>query len=337
VFTPRAALDGLMTRTASAAAACGVVVPPPARWPAITVRREQLGRGYGHPTDAALDAVERARGDGLALEPVYTGKTLAALIADVQGGWSGSAVLWSSVRGPLPLMRWRDEDRARLPAWLRRRLPPAAHLPPAAAQPADPERRKLMLRAGAGAALVGGLAGWRVLGGHRLPDRALFAGPRHAIAARPATVLAAVAEAVLPEPLDDAQRVEVAHRVDRWLAAVSERTRDEVALLGWALAQTPLLVRVSTQRFDELPVASRREVLRRLGARGGIAADMARGARDLAMVGWYTQPASWAAIGYDGPLVPASPRPLPPAWRGRVAPAEAPISAPGQRSPAAAR
>ena len=43
---------------------------------------DQIGRGYGHPTQAALDAVALAHDqEGLLLEPTYTGKAMAALLA----------------------------------------------------------------------------------------------------------------------------------------------------------------------------------------------------------------------------------------------------------------
>jgi D-cysteine desulfhydrase len=47
----------------------------------LTVERRWLGAGYGHPTPAAEEAIEVARDEGLTLEPVYTGKTMAALLA----------------------------------------------------------------------------------------------------------------------------------------------------------------------------------------------------------------------------------------------------------------
>lgn len=48
---------------------------------------DQIGRGYGHPTRAALDAVALAHGqEGLILETTYTGKAMAALLARRAGG-----------------------------------------------------------------------------------------------------------------------------------------------------------------------------------------------------------------------------------------------------------
>ena len=48
---------------------------------------DQRGPAYGVPTDAGLDALELlARTEALVANPVYTGKALAALIADVRSG-----------------------------------------------------------------------------------------------------------------------------------------------------------------------------------------------------------------------------------------------------------
>ena len=49
--------------------------------------RSQIGRGYGVPTDEGREAVEAsARLEGLLLDPVYSGKAMAALIADRRSG-----------------------------------------------------------------------------------------------------------------------------------------------------------------------------------------------------------------------------------------------------------
>jgi D-cysteine desulfhydrase len=52
----------------------------------LRVDGSQLGRGYGHPTRASLEATRLAREHGLLLEPIYTGKVMAALLADAASG-----------------------------------------------------------------------------------------------------------------------------------------------------------------------------------------------------------------------------------------------------------
>jgi 1-aminocyclopropane-1-carboxylate deaminase/D-cysteine desulfhydrase-like pyridoxal-dependent ACC family enzyme len=53
---------------------------------ALRVEHGQYGRGYGHPTPAAAEAVTRAAEAGLGLETTYTGKAMAQLLADARSG-----------------------------------------------------------------------------------------------------------------------------------------------------------------------------------------------------------------------------------------------------------
>jgi L-cysteate sulfo-lyase len=56
----------------------------------ITINHDYLGDGYGLPTDAMLDAVTLlATLEGVLLDPVYSGKAMAAMIDMIRGGsWS---------------------------------------------------------------------------------------------------------------------------------------------------------------------------------------------------------------------------------------------------------
>ena len=47
----------------------------------LDLTRDQIGSGYGHRTEAAAGAAGRAAVDGLALDPVYTAKAMAGLLA----------------------------------------------------------------------------------------------------------------------------------------------------------------------------------------------------------------------------------------------------------------
>ena len=54
-----------------------------------------LGAGYGHGTAEARRAIERAReAEDLVLDPVYTGKTMAALLDHLERGADGPALYW---------------------------------------------------------------------------------------------------------------------------------------------------------------------------------------------------------------------------------------------------
>jgi D-cysteine desulfhydrase len=63
-----------------------------------------VGRGYGFPTAAGDDAIERARSrQGWSLDPVYTGKALAALIADADAGARDPVLFWNTASSrPVP-------------------------------------------------------------------------------------------------------------------------------------------------------------------------------------------------------------------------------------------
>jgi D-cysteine desulfhydrase len=56
-----------------------------------------MGAGYGHATEAAAEAIRAAESDGLALEPVYTGKALSALRAGAIA--DGPVLFWNTNNG----------------------------------------------------------------------------------------------------------------------------------------------------------------------------------------------------------------------------------------------
>ena len=59
-----------------------------------------LGAGYGHGTPEAGAAIERAREtEGLTLDPVYTGKAMAALLDAAGRGAGGPALYWHTYSG----------------------------------------------------------------------------------------------------------------------------------------------------------------------------------------------------------------------------------------------
>ena len=60
---------------------------PVGRLDHLVVDGSQIGPGYGQPTDAMIEAVSLfARHEGLLLDPVYSGKAAAALVADIRSG-----------------------------------------------------------------------------------------------------------------------------------------------------------------------------------------------------------------------------------------------------------
>lgn len=68
-------------------AASALLDLPPVPTADLVLQDSQRGKAYGVPTPAALDALTRfARAEAVILNPVYTSKALAALIADVEQG-----------------------------------------------------------------------------------------------------------------------------------------------------------------------------------------------------------------------------------------------------------
>jgi 1-aminocyclopropane-1-carboxylate deaminase/D-cysteine desulfhydrase-like pyridoxal-dependent ACC family enzyme len=77
---------------ASTVAALGGSVEPGS----IELDDSQLGDGYGHPSAAAAEAAELlARTEGILVDPIYTAKALAGLVAGVRSGaWDGERVVF---------------------------------------------------------------------------------------------------------------------------------------------------------------------------------------------------------------------------------------------------
>lgn len=67
----------------------------------LEVVRDWLGAGYGHPTPAGARATERAVADGLALDPVYTAKAVAAALdRNAAGSFGEGPVVVLQTNGP---------------------------------------------------------------------------------------------------------------------------------------------------------------------------------------------------------------------------------------------
>lgn len=66
----------------------------------LDLTRDQIGAGYGHPTEAAGRAAALAAEEGFALDPVYTAKAMAGLLALRAEGRLGDPVLFVHTDGP---------------------------------------------------------------------------------------------------------------------------------------------------------------------------------------------------------------------------------------------
>jgi 1-aminocyclopropane-1-carboxylate deaminase/D-cysteine desulfhydrase-like pyridoxal-dependent ACC family enzyme len=77
------------------------------------VARDQIGDGYGAATTACLSALRlAARAEGLLLDPVYSGKAMAGLMALPESGLQARAIVFLATGGIPALFGSRYE------AWL---------------------------------------------------------------------------------------------------------------------------------------------------------------------------------------------------------------------------
>jgi 1-aminocyclopropane-1-carboxylate deaminase/D-cysteine desulfhydrase-like pyridoxal-dependent ACC family enzyme len=103
-------LDETVPRLASAAAERAGRDAPPAH---ASIDHDHFGSGYGAITEGALEAITlAARCEGLVLDPVYTGKAMAALVRAVREGRfaAGENVLFWHTGGAPALFSRRYAD-----------------------------------------------------------------------------------------------------------------------------------------------------------------------------------------------------------------------------------
>lgn len=253
----------------------------------VRIVRSQLGRGYGVPSAQSIAAVEVLRSEGVASEPVYTGKAFAALLADAARHQLGQRVLfWSTLRrGPLPHdVEWR----AKLPARLSRRLDRAT-------TPHKLGRRVFLL---GGAAALGACAMPRFMGYRELGWTGTV------LRSWEAEVLAAAASAL--SGVSGVAGLVVAANVDRYLVPMSDAMQSEVHQLLALVEHGTTPLALFGARFTKLDGAAREAWLLSLNGRGGLLAQAYQGLRKLVMLGAYQEPNAWKALGYTGPWPPVN-------------------------------
>jgi D-cysteine desulfhydrase len=266
---------------------------------AVQIDRGALGRGYGRATAASEQACELAYDRGLRLESIYSGKALAALIAQpfsearpAEAAPNKKVLFWSTAHGAtLP----HDSDwKSQLPPALRKRLEPGARV----------RRRVLLAAAAAGsAALV-----WQRCAGYPASEFEPLV-----LAAWEVALLRSVATVVLAPHATDQQLEQLPERVDRYLVHLPRETQRELHAAFATVEHSTTLFGVSLQRFTTSPRAAREAHLDQLASRGGLLGQCYRALRELCMLGHYQQPSSWSAIAYDGPRVPPTAPPGDPA------------------------
>jgi D-cysteine desulfhydrase len=285
VLSLRTRITGLEREILSVLAHAGIEAKAqPVR---VDIDHAHLGRGYAEPTKASLDACTHFAPKGLALEPVYTGKTMAALRDDARRLGLRNVLFWQTARrGPIP---HASDFKDRLPPALRRALDDPS------AMGRRIGRRRVLFTVGA---VVTGSFASRVTG---YPDT----GPGRVLERWELAVVQAAAEALLPPAASVDEIAAVPTGVDRYVAGMPPEMQREVhAMLGLVEHGTPIGGRL--HRFTRLPASAREEYLASLEAHGGVLSLAYRGLRDCCMLALYAQPSTWAALGYEGPRQPLS-------------------------------
>ena len=77
----------------------------------VTLRHDEIGRGYGHETTAAARATEQFEQKQIALDPTYTAKAAAAFLK-MQDGNDGPVLFWQTLSASAPprLKNVSEED-----------------------------------------------------------------------------------------------------------------------------------------------------------------------------------------------------------------------------------
>lgn len=288
----------------------------------VVINYSQVGPGYGRASGSSLDAVGVLKRQGIGLEPIYTGKAMAALLVDAETSRRenrtiDSWLFWNTVRRPEP-MQVVDGWRARLPPALIARLQQVEGL--TGAHRAARRSRRWFLVGGA-ATVVSATALLRLTG---YPTLATWHG--RTLSAAEAHILAAAAEALLVGAPLPAEHTAIAEPLDRYVTALPPKMRNEIHALIWLVEQSSTPFAGEWHRMSSLPLAARTQYLGELARRRDVIGDAARGLRDLVVLGYYAMPTSWNTIGFTGPLVPDTPRPRRAIYAQLVAPAgQAPV------------
>jgi len=269
--------------------AAGAVSPVP-----ITIDHSQVGAGYGITTDASVAACARLVDEGLQLEPIYTGKTMAALMADARQATSATHVMYwhTARRDPLPLRSgWRD----RLPAALIERLEIIDE------KQALPTRRWVLATGIAATAAVVVASQLRT---SEPPP------PWRGSELRPweAEVLTAATEALLHPGAAREAVQRIPRNIERYIQYLPPSMIRDVHLMLTAIQYgAPMTLRWTA--FTRMAPLEREAYLVKLAALSDLSQQLYRAIRDLIYLGYYQEESSWQAIGYGGPWItsPASP------------------------------
>lgn len=177
-------------------------------------------------------------------------------------------------------------------------------------------RRRFLLVAGVA---TGAVFAWRFL----LPaSGGGFSGLRY-LSQNQARVLAAVYGVIVPGRTRE-QESEAIRFLDRFIAQLDAGQRMQLSAAFHLLEHTPLLFHGFLPRFSRLSPERQARCLEGWRDGGSLRRPLYAGLKELILLAHYSLPSSWAALGYNGPMVPegyASPREA--FYKGLLAPEDA--------------
>lgn len=122
LLTNPIALRRLVVRTAKLLQRWGVPVPPAGEvLSRVDLVHDHIGAGYGHPPPTADADARRLAGAGLVLDPTYTAKAAADVLACLDAGRGGAHLFWQTLSTAEP-PRPDHVEAPKLPASFRRYL-----------------------------------------------------------------------------------------------------------------------------------------------------------------------------------------------------------------------
>jgi hypothetical protein len=158
-------------------------------------------------------------------------------------------------------------------------------------------RGLLKLALGAGGVIAGGVGGLFALRGSAPEVSGL-----KALSAHEYRTMAALAEAMFGA---DAVKADLARAFDGYLADEPEWARAEAKQALLLLELGPVLFERRLTTFSNLELGARIAHFESWGtSSNGLRRQVAAGFRKFLCLVFYDQPSQWAAIGYDGPMLP---------------------------------
>lgn len=258
----------------------------------VCINYKFIGDAYAHATKESLSAVNLFKEENIFLEPVYSGKAAAAMLHDIEKGYKEPVLFWVSVRKPLQKLSdelWKHKLPVGLIKKLENELITVNGL----------SRRNLLYTLLGTGILASGLIIHRTTG---YPESKIN---YKILSAKEAYILTTSFDVILPLAIikNDELINKVLFNIDSYLYTLPEALQDDIHMMLTAIEQITFLG-FNLNRFSELDSEKKNEYLLKLNQIGSLLSQAYKGLRDICFLGYYQMNESWAAIKYNGPIVP---------------------------------